>query len=1023
MKRSSSRTEDDTQELSGRDSEAGPAPRRREFRKFRKNDARRESLRRPEVLLLLAALVSLVLVLPLRGLLSPVPALLFLATLVLFLVPGFLVSYLVADESFSGAGRLPVAFVFGTGIFGLLSLPFLVLHRSFDEYLWASGAVLVVSLVLLARIGLRGSDWTPGAVAQRSLSLAGLLWVPLAAFAAALAYAASRVVPEPNEDHWAYLAYVQEYMDAEQLARLDPLYGTELVGFSRLTLNGWISIQAAFSRVSGMEPVDLASAYLSPALVVVSLLAFYWLARVLFESRGAGLLTGSLYGLFLLFYMNTSPTSFGGNLVRRVLEDKFAAQYIMLPVAIGLAVLYLKKRGWLRLGAFAFVFWTTGVVHPMVMGILGLGVAALGAVHLLSNRRDRRAWGGVLALGAVVFLTLVPPAAYLLITDSPLLSKLNTLDPALVENRLNVWEDQERLLVLGEGSYIMHPSLVLNPVIGAAYLIGVPFLIWRAGRSLAAQALLGILLFFAALVYFPPLASLAGEYVRPWLIYRLAWPIPPAALLTVGWMVWELLRYARRRFEGTRLTVATPLLALALVLLLTAVAAPRALAGIRTIDAVDETPQYEASCTDPAFDRLREVVETSSVVLAPALENSCIPAYSPFTNVVSYRDQFLEENVSDEAASAASLKVQAVQDFFAASTVDSAMIETLQTYEVGYVLLPTGSPLNVQLGHLPGFTALDTPGARYRLYGVDRNNLFVTQTVAANDALQNGDPYAAIDAYNVALTGDPNEMTLAYTGLGLAYDSVDSPSEAATFYEEAVDLAPQEPSLYSLLSEAYGSTGEDGYEAQALQSGIERIASDVGLRTELSSVLQSQDAAAAAAIQRTVVERFPDVPPYRIDLGKLLAISGEEASAERQFGEAISQNPLSAELRASVALALQLANQNREALRYYEQALDLEPDSPQYNLNVGKIYAGLSTKDGRNERYFRRAERHLERAAELEPRPYRLDVRASAWDDLGDLYASWEREGQAIEAYERALEINPGLTQTQQQLEELRQTQ
>ena len=1017
VKRGPSRTEDEeTQELARNGEDPRPT------RKLRRDPAPLGRLRSPEALVLLLALVSLVILVPLRGILSPVPAVLFLATLTLFLIPGFLISRLAPEESFSDVGWLPVSFALSTGVFGLAAVPFLVLQRGFGEYLWACGALLAASLVLAAFGFLGGKTREKPAYEAREdpSAFTRLMWVPFLGVGAVLAYASSRVVPEPNEDHWAYLSYIQEYLNAENLGSINPFYGTEVQGFSRLMINGWLTIQAAFARVSGIGPVDLASTYLTPALVLVSLLAFYWLARMLFESRGAALLAGSLYGLFLLFYLDSTPSSFGGNLVRRALEDKFAARYLLLPVALGLAVLFLKKRGWLKLGMFALVFLATGVVHPMVMGILGLGVAAFGAVHLAVNPRNRGAWTGVLALGAVVFLALVPPVVYLLITGSPLLSRLEVLDPALVENRSRVWQDQKRLLILGEGSYIMHPSLVLNPVISASYLVGVPFLIWRVGRSLAAQLLLGTLLAFALLVYFPPLSSLAGEFVRPWLIYRLAWPIPLAALLTVGWMLWELLGYANRRFEGlASVRGPVPLLALVLVVLLAAAAAPRALAGVRTINSVDEPQLDAASCVDPAFDRMQEVVETRSVVLTPALENSCVPAYSSLTDVISYRYQFLEESGSGENAT--SRRAQTVQDFFDASTLSPAMIETLQSYEADYVLLPTGSPLNIQLRHLPGFTALDTPGERYQLYGVNWEKLFVTQAVSANGALQSDDPYTAIDAYNAALAGDPNEAVLAYTGLGLSYDTLDSPLEAAAYYEQAIDLAPQEPSLYDLLSGTYNGTGEYPYSAQALQSGIDRISEDVGLRIRLSSLLTFRNTRVAIETQRTVVEQFPEVPSYHIELGKLLAISGEGAAANRQFRRAIRQNPLSPSLHAEVALANQLADRDRAALRYYEQALELEPDSPQYNLNVGKTYAGLSTEDGRNEEYFLLAERYLERAAELPSRPGRMDVRDFAWSSLGDLYNSWDREERAIEAYEKSLEMDPEQPQVRQKLEELRQ--
>ena len=100
----------------------------------------------------------------------------------------------------------------------------------------------------------------------------------------------------------------------------------------------------------------------------------------------------------------------------------------------------------------------------------------------------------------------------------------------------------------------MHPSLLLDPFILLAYLLGVPFLLWRLRRP-AAQLLLGVLLFVSILLYVPPIATLIAVPIGPWHLWRLSWPLPLAALLTLSWVVWELLAYASARLQRLAMTL------------------------------------------------------------------------------------------------------------------------------------------------------------------------------------------------------------------------------------------------------------------------------------------------------------------------------------------------------------------------------------------------------------------------------------------------------------------------------------
>ena len=53
-------------------------------------------------------------------------------------------------------------------------------------------------------------------------------------------------------------------------------------------------------------------------------------------------------------------------------------------------------------------------------------------------------------------------------------------------------------------------------------------------------------------------------------------------------------------------------------------------------------------------------------------------------------------------------------------------------------MLPVDSPLNAQLEHLTGFTRMDNPGDKYRVYEVDQGTLKPTPGVVANAYFNDG---------------------------------------------------------------------------------------------------------------------------------------------------------------------------------------------------------------------------------------------------------------------------------------------
>jgi hypothetical protein len=659
------------------------------------------------------------------------------STFVLFLAPGALLARWSLREYFSGAALPPAAFVISTSVFALLGVPMLVMQTSLEAYLWVSGALVACFLLAAALAALSHPPRREreAEVGELLPDRGGLLWVPFAVLAAALVYVCRINVPSSFGDIWIYLSWIREFLEGERLAFAEPYFG-DAVGLSRVRINGWLLEQSAFSRVSGVEPVDLLFQYMNPALAVAALLAVYALARTIFKSEKAALVCGCLYALFLLIDLDATRLSFGSEFVSRLAEDKLAARYVFLPMALAFGAAFLESGKKAYFWCFALVCCAVVAVHPIGFAIIGISMAGFGVLHLGTNPRSRAAFSRVLAMGlAGIAVVAVPGLLIPALTGGSLSavladSDINSGDPEVLRNMVFVQPGRMRIFEFGDGSYMMHPSLLLNPVISAAFFLGLPFLLWRLRQSLAAQLLLGTMYLAAVVAYVPPVATFLGDnVVLPGQLWRLTWPIPLAAVLTLGWIAWEASSRAGAflgRVSPTRtLARALPLL---LVVALTVAAVPRATAGIELVRAHGEDARsaglYPA---DPIFPWFGEEITSPAVVLAKDLPSVRIPAYSSEANVVSRRGSLVLQVLPLlEQRAPGRIEVPQgsldVREFFRDTTLQKR-VEILRRNEVDYVMVERDSRLARVLESLPGFERAKEPSERYDVYGVDLRTL------------------------------------------------------------------------------------------------------------------------------------------------------------------------------------------------------------------------------------------------------------------------------------------------------------
>src|SRR5919107_1023257 len=162
-----------------------------------------------------------------------------------------------------------------------------------------------------------------------------------------------------------------------------------------------------------------------------------------------------------------------------------------------------------------------------------------------------------------------------------------------------------------------------------------------AGHRAVHARLRGGLAVVTVAVYVPPVATFIGDHlIVPGLLWRLAWPIPLLALISTGWMIWEALSYAEARLRGLGIGLSvTRVLPLALVVLLTAAAAPPSVekaVGLYRKFEVARTTNYDP---DPIYPWFRGHIQDPGVLLARDSANNIVPAYTTSLNVVSQRGE------------------------------------------------------------------------------------------------------------------------------------------------------------------------------------------------------------------------------------------------------------------------------------------------------------------------------------------------------------------------------------------------
>jgi tetratricopeptide (TPR) repeat protein len=156
------------------------------------------------------------------------------------------------------------------------------------------------------------------------------------------------------------------------------------------------------------------------------------------------------------------------------------------------------------------------------------------------------------------------------------------------------------------------------------------------------------------------------------------------------------------------------------------------------------------------------------------------------------------------------------------------------------------------------------------------------------------------------------------------------------------------------------------------------------------------------AIWQDTVKKLPNRPRAHEILGEVLVQLGRLPEAIRQYEQALQINPEYTEAHNNLGTALEKSGHTQEAIQHYKQVLRIKPDFAQAQYNWGVALQGAGQ--------VQQATSHYEQALQAQP-----DF-AEAHNNLGVVLMGLGRLEEAVRHYEQALRINPEYAEAQNNL-------
>jgi len=176
---------------------------------------------------------------------------------------------------------------------------------------------------------------------------------------------------------------------------------------------------------------------------------------------------------------------------------------------------------------------------------------------------------------------------------------------------------------------------------------------------------------------------------------------------------------------------------------------------------------------------------------------------------------------------------------------------------------------------------------------------------------------------------------------GMTQSYLEDYDEAASYFEKALDLSPEEPSILAALAEAEAARDNVTSALYYARQARDRTANNPYYHQQLAELLRKVDRPQdAAATYRSLLDQFPSYRQARLALARLQAELERPEKALRTYETLIdsSDRPRQAQVYREMLKLYRTVGDEDGQVRVLNILIELEGEVPRYRQLLGRLY-------------------------------------------------------------------------------------